>query len=239
MNTIISNLKKSLPRYNTKQPSTEKLLTYRPFTVKEEKALLLSKNTGSYSDFLSTIANVVEECYSDNNINAKKMSIFDVEYLFLKLREKSVSEIVNVSFTCPYTKEKIKNVEIRLDKIEIKKIDNPKQIKLADNLVLNMRYPTFEFLIESTQSSSDGNVDLFDMVLHSIESIQTPDEIITSKDLTKENLNEFIDNLTRQQYEKILDFHTKIPKIEYEIKYITQDAVVRSIVFKGLRDFFR
>jgi len=237
MKDIINVLKNSLPKYSIKQPSSQDtILIYRPFTVKEEKSLLLSKDTGSYTDFLITISELISACY---NIDAKKLPIFDVEYMFLKLREKSVSETVVISFDCPTTGERIKNIEVRLNEIEVKKQENSKNIKLSNELIVNMRYPTFEFLIENTTKSNNGNIDLYDMVLYSIESIQTPDELITNESLSSSLLNEFIENLTRTQYELILNFFLKAPKIEHEVYYTTKDGMERKIILRGIRDFFR
>ena len=238
MNKILNLLKSSSPRYNLVQPSTGKILEYRPFNVREEKSLLVAKNTSSYSDFLLTIADIIDNCFG-HKIESKKLPIFDVEYLFLKLREKSVSEIVNIGFTCPNTKEKIKIVPVYLNEIEVKKQKNDFNIKVSDEIIVKMKYPTFEFLIENTISNESNNIDLFDMVLNSIESIQTPDEIITNESLNNEFLKEFIDSLTRQQYQLILDFFVKSPKIEHAVKYTTSDDQVRTIILRGIRDFFQ
>jgi hypothetical protein len=238
MKNILNVLKNSLPRYSLTQPSTGKLLTYRPFTVKEEKSLLIAKDTGNYIDFLLTIAGMVDACFSDSGIKAKNLPIFDIEYLFLKLREKSVSEVVSISFNCPSTGERIKNAEVNLDELEVKIQDNPKIITISPDIIVNMRYPTYEFLIESAGKTPDGNVDLFDMVLFSIESIQTPSELITHDSMSNEFLKEFIDNLTRSQYEMILNFFIKSPRLEHEVHYKTEDGIERKIILKGLRDFF-
>lgn len=236
MKNIIDVLKNSLPKYSIKQPSSNVLLMYRPFTVKEEKSLLVAKDTGTYTDFLLTISDIISNCY---NIDAKKLPIFDVEYMFLKLREKSVSETVLISFDCPETGERIKNIEVRLNEIEIKKQDNSKSIKISEDIIVNLRYPTFEFLIENTDKNENGNIDLYDMVLYSIESIQTPSEIVSNESLSKQSLNDFIENLTRSQYELILNFFIKAPKIEHEVYYTTEDGIERKIILKGIRDFFR
>jgi hypothetical protein len=239
MSDIITILKSSYPKYNTKQPSTNKTLNYRPFTVREERALLLSKDTGRYSDFLSTITEIVDQCFSDNpvKINSRKLPIFDVEYMFLKIRQKSVSEVIKVSFVCPETKEKI-NIEINIEDIEVNTSpENNKNIKLSNDLIVNMKYPPFEYLIENSFKNDEGNIDLFDMVLSSIESIQTKDQLI--QDIPKETINEFIEGLTKQQYQKILNFFVKIPKLEHSVPYKTSDGVERKITFRGIKDFFR
>ena len=113
MKEILEKMKSSLPRYITKQPSTGKNVTFRPFTVKEEKHLLMVKQTGEYKDFLSTITNIINNCF-DLSTDAKKLPIFDIEYFFLKLRCKSLGEIANPTIICPYTGEKIK-VDLRTE----------------------------------------------------------------------------------------------------------------------------
>lgn len=238
MNNLISNLKNSYPRFAIKQPSTDKTLNYRPFTVKEEKSLVLSKELGKYSDFLITICDVVDNCFSkdDFKINSRKLPIFDVEYMFLKIREKSVSEIVKVSFVCPATKEIIKT-EINIPDIQVRTSENSKQIKISDDIIVNMKYPDFEYLIENAVVNENQNIDFFDMVLSCIESIQTQNEILDN--LSKKFALEFIENLTKEQYQKILNFFVNSPKIEHTIKYKTTDGIEREMTFRGIRDFFQ
>lgn len=238
MNDIIATLKSSYPKYTIKQPSTGKNLSYRPFTVKEEKSLLVAKDSGKYADFLITITDIIDSCFSDNSIkiNSKNLPIFDVEYMFLKIREKSISETINVSFICPETKEEIK-VKVFIPNIEVKVEPVNRNIKITDELIVNMKYPPFLYLIENSINNEDGDIDLFDMVLSSIESIQTKTELLT--DLNKQILNEFINSLTKQQYQEILNFFVKIPKLEHSVPYITSDGIQRKITFRGIRDFFR
>lgn len=238
MQDILSVLKNSYPKFTITQPSTDKSIYYRPFTVREEKALILAKDLGKYSDFLITITEIVDNCYSTNDIkiNSKKLPIFDVEYMFLKIREKSVSEVVKVSFVCPETKETIKT-EINIPDIQIIKQQNPTQVKIADNLIVNMKYPTFDYLIQNAIEKEDQNIDLFDMVINCIHTIETKDQVLN--DLSKDFILEFINNLTKQQYEKILSFFVKSPRIEHTVKYRTTDGVDRQITFRGIRDFFQ
>jgi len=238
MNNIINTLKNSLPKYALTLPSTEKTITFRPFTVKEEKSLILGKETGSYTDFLLTISNIIDNCFGESKINSKKLPIFDIEYMFLKLRAKSVSELINVSFICPITQERVK-ADVNIDEIKIKKQKVNNKIKITDEIIVNMRYPTLEFLIENTFKTNQDKIDLFEMVIGSIESIETPTELVTYQSFNKEFLLNFIDSLTKQQYELILDFFVKSPKIEHEVKYKTEDGTERTIIFRGIRDFFQ
>ena len=231
MKEILEKLKNSIPRYVTKQPSTGINVTFRPFTVKEEKHLLMVKQTGEYKDFLSTITNIINNCF-DLGVDAKKLPMFDIEYFFIKLRSKSIGEIVQPTIICPVTKEKI-NIMINLDEIEPVVSNTNFQIKVSDEIIVNMRYPSIDFLIKN------GTEDLYETALSCIESIETKDYKIENSDISKTEFLEFIDLMTNEQFMKILDFIKNIPKIEKEIKYKTSDKVERKLKLKGIRDFFQ
>jgi hypothetical protein len=227
-------MKKSLPRYSVKQPSTKKNVTFRPFTVKEEKALIIANQTGSYEDFLVTLANIIDNCF-DLKTDAKNLSIFDVEYFFLKLRSKSVGEILEPIITCPVTNEKIK-LQINLDNIEPIYDSTHSNVVNIDNAILvKLKYPSLNHLIEKENSKAD----YFEMIIDCIESIETKNEIIEADSVSRENLKEFIELLTSDQYKKIISFFKTSPKLEYEAIYITSDMVERKIILRGLRDFFQ
>ena len=231
MKEILEKMKSSLPRYVTKQPSTGKNVTFRPFTVKEEKHLLMVKQTGEYKDFLSTITNIINSCF-DLSTDAKKLPIFDIEYFFLKLRSKSIGEIVQPIIVCPVTKEKI-SLTLNLEEIEPVGNMSDFKIKISDEILVNMRYPTIEFLIKNSSE------DLYETTLNCIESIETIDQRIENSDISKTEFLEFIDLMTNEQFMKILNFLKNIPKLEKEIKYKTRDGVERSIKLKGIKDFFQ
>ena len=231
MKEILEKMKSSLPRYVTKQPSTGKNVTFRPFTVKEEKHLLMVKQTGEYKDFLSTITNIINSCF-DLSTDAKKLPIFDIEYFFLKLRSKSIGEIVQPIIVCPVTKEKI-SLTLNLEEIEPVGNMSDFKIKISDEILVNMRYPTIDFLIKNSSE------DLYETTLNCIESIETIDQKIENSDISKTEFLEFIDLMTNEQFMKILNFLKNIPKLEKEIKYKTRDGVERSIKLKGIKDFFQ
>lgn len=231
MKEILEKMKSSLPRYVTKQPSTGKNVTFRPFTVKEEKHLLMVKQTGEYKDFLSTITNIINSCF-DLSTDAKKLPIFDIEYFFLKLRSKSIGEIVQPIIVCPVTKEKI-SLTLNLEEIEPVGNMSDFKIKISDEILVNMRYPTIDFLIKNSSE------DLYETTLNCIESIETIDQRIENSDISKTEFLEFIDLMTNEQFMKVLNFLKNIPKLEKEIKYKTRDGVERSIKLKGIKDFFQ
>ena len=231
MKEILEKMKSSLPRYITKQPSTGKNVTFRPFTVKEEKHLLMVKQTGEYKDFLSTITNIINNCF-DLSTDAKKLPIFDIEYFFLKLRSKSIGEIVQPIIVCPVTREKI-SLTLNLEEIEPVGNMSDFKIKISDEILVNMRYPTIDFLIKNSSE------DLYETTLNCIESIETIDQKIENSDISKTEFLEFIDLMTNEQFMKILNFLKNIPKLEKEIKYKTRDGVERNIKLKGIKDFFQ
>lgn len=227
-------MKTSLPLYKLKQPSTGKNVSYRPFTVREEKNIIIANQTGSYEDFLLTLTDVIDNCF-DLPQPAKTLPIFDIEYFFIKLRCKSVGEILEPTIICPVTGEKVK-IELNLDEIEPKlNVDHVKQIKLSENLLVNMKYPTVENFIKR----EDKTIDYFDLLLESIETIETDSELIETKTQPNEYLVEFVDLLTSDQYKKLIQFFKTSPKLEKEINYQTSDGIARTIILRGLRDFFQ
>lgn len=234
MRELLDNMKNSLPKYNIVQPSTGKLVTFRPFTVREEKALVIANQTGSYEDFLSTLSDIIDNCFN-LTVSAKKLPIFDVEFFFLKLRSKSVGEIIEPTITCPATKEKIK-ILVNLDAVEpITTPSHSKEILIASNILVKMNYPSLENLIKR----SNVKTDYFDLLLECIQSIETNTQIIETGTASIEEMKEFIELLTSEQYKKLIDFFKTCPRLEQNISYTTSDGTTREIVLKGLRDFFQ
>jgi hypothetical protein len=233
MRELLDSMKNTLPKYNITQPSTGKLVTFRPFTVKEEKALIIANQTGSYEDFLSTLADVIDNCF-DLQMPAKKLPIFDIEYFFLKLRSKSVGEIIEPTITCPYTKGKIK-ITVNLDSVEPSYTPtHTRSIMVAPNILVKMNYPSLDNLIKR----SNQKTDYFDLLLECIQTIETSKELIEAETASPENMKEFIELLTSEQYKKLIEFFKTCPKIEHKIEY-TSDGEKRELLLKGLRDFFQ
>jgi len=234
MRDLLNSMKTSLPKYNLVQPSTGKLLVYRPFTVKEEKNLLMANQTGSYEDFLVTLADLIDNCF-ELDVDAKKLPLFDIEYFFLKLRSKSVGEIVEPTIVCPATREKIK-LMLNIDSIEpITFPEHSNKIKIASDILVTMKYPSLENIIKR----SSRKTDYFDLLMECIDTIQTKHELIDAKTASMVEIEEFINLLTTDQYKKLIEFFKTTPKLEKEIKYKTKDDVERIIILRGIRDFFQ
>jgi hypothetical protein len=231
MDKLINLIKSSLPRYFIEQPSTKKKISFRPFTVKEEKNLIIANQTGSTEDFLLTLSDVIQSCFELDQ-PSKKLPVFDIEYFFIALRSKSIGEILETTLICPVTKEKI-NLSINLDEIKPKYNDNHKTtFNIGSKLNVKMKYPTLEYVL-------NNNNDYYDMLIDCIDFIETNEEIIHSRDVSRDSMKEFVENLSKNDFNVLIDFFKTMPKIEKEIKYKTSDAVERTIILKGLRDFFQ
>lgn len=233
MKSLIDNMIKSLPKYKLKQPSNKKTIMFRPFVVKEEKTLYISNETGTHEDFLATLGNIIDSCF-ELKTEAKNLPIFDIEYFFLKLRCKSLGEIANPTIICPYTGEKIK-VEINLDEIEpVYSKDHTTEIVLDSSIKIKMKYPTLDYFIEAERNFKD----YYELIIDCIESIETKEEIIESKNTSREQIQEFVDVMRKEQFEKLISFIKTMPRIEKKLQYKTSDGETREIILKGLKDFF-
>lgn len=231
MEQILDYMKKSLPKYVIKQPSTRKNISFTPFTVKDEKALLIANNTGNREDFLTTIGNVIQSCFGIEKI--QNVPIFDIEYFFIKLRCKSIGEIVETTIICPETSEKI-NISLNLDEIEPIFHDNHNKKIKFENMIVTMRHPTLNDFI-----SRKENEDYYDLMIKCIETIETSKELIETKNYSPDSLKEFIDLLTKPQFNKLVEFFKTMPKVQREISYTTSDGKERKIILRGVRDFFQ
>ena len=160
MKELLNTMRQAMPKYNIIQPSTGKMITFRPFTVKEEKTLLIANQTGSYEDFLSTLSDIIDSCF-ELNTPSKKLPLFDIEYFFLKLRSKSVGEIIEPLVICPETKESVK-INLNIDEIEpIFDSSHSKEFKISKDIMVNMKYPSLESLIKN----KNKDLDYFDLLI--------------------------------------------------------------------------
>jgi hypothetical protein len=229
-------LKSNTPKYQETIPSSNKQVWFRPFYVKEEKILLIAQETGQEKEMLRAIANVVESCYEDI-VDATKIPLFDLEYLFIKLRSKSVDEVATPVLICPVTEEKI-TLRVDLDNLEVIKGKNhTTKIKLSDNVLVQMKYPSLSLFISNDLENMELS-DVYELALKCIDYIETNDERIDSKNMDNQQMKDFIDNMTKKQFDKIIDFFATMPRIEKTVNYTTSDKEKRSIVLRGIKDFF-
>ena len=229
-----------VPKYKVKIPSTGKMITYRPFLVKEEKVLLQALETGEGEEqLLEAIFQLLDNCIETKNVNPRELTNFDLEYLFLQLRAKSVGETAELQFTCS-NKECRKPIqyECNLSDLKVKKHKgHTNKIEFTENLGMIMKYPS---LHSAVKISSRNNTDeLFSLIAGCIESIYTEDEVFSDKDHELEEFEDFIEQLSPEYFKKIMNFFETMPSMENEIK-LTCPFCKRedSVTIRGIEDFF-
>jgi predicted DNA-binding protein YlxM (UPF0122 family) len=221
-------LQDSLPTYITTLPYSKIKTKFRPFLVKEEKKLLILEETSNKKEIYNGIVEVISSCY--DNIDFSKIPIFEVEYCFLKLRAKSVGEIITPKITCPITKEN-HIVQIDLNKLELNIPKQDSVITIGNNLKIKLRYPTVNDI-------SELSTNINDLIANCIVYFETSDEKAETANFSKEEIIDFLDHLTVENYQKILEFFENMPSSPITVNYTTQDGVQRSLVLKNLKDFF-
>jgi len=230
---MLSSLLNSCPKYETILPSSKTKVWFRPILVKEEKKLVVVQQFGSGNEIIRAMIETIQDCFEIKD--AHLLPVFDLEYLFLKLRSKSIGSIIDLSFVCNETGEKIKT-KINLDEIEVQFHPDHTQEVLLDNQVrIKMRYPNANDFMDIDIGDPDS---LYKLSLKCIDKIQTVSELIDCKDQSEQELEEFLDNLTPANFTNITNFFETMPKIEKEIQYVTTDGVNRSLLIKGIKDFF-
>lgn len=233
----------SMPTFNMEIPSTGKTVRYRPFLVKEEKALLIAQQSEEVSVMLDTVKGVIKSCVLDD-INVNTLAVFDIEYMFTQIRGKSVGEIVELLFSCDEDhgelndKAKVK-VKVDLTTLKVQKPEgHTNKISLFDDVGVAMRYPTLETskVLESGEDSIDG---IFKVIAASIDYIYQGDDIYYAKEQKPEELMQFINNLTSDQFLKLQKFFESMPKlsttVEYKCPICGKD---HEKVLEGLQSFF-
>ena len=229
------------PIYELEIPSTGKKIRYRPFLVKEEKVLIIAMESEDPKQMASAVKDVISNCILSRGIKVNELATFDIEYLFLNIRGKSVGEDVEVLVTCPDDKTTRVPVSINLDDIQIQNNkEHSKDIKLDDNLTLRMKYPSMSEFIKNNFAQGQINVDdTFDLITGCVDQIFSEEESWASSDCTKKELNEFIESLSSKQFKEVEKFFETMPKLSHNIKVKNPETGVESeILLEGLTSFF-
>jgi hypothetical protein len=230
------------PIYELEIPSLKKKIRYRPFLVKEEKILIIALESEDPKQIANAVKNVISNCILSKGIKVEDLSTFDIEYLFLNIRGKSVGESVDVLITCPDDETTQVPMSINLDEITVE-VD-PKHscdIKLDDTLTLRMRYPSMTEFIKNNFDSGDGVSvdDTFDLIISCIDQIYSEEESWTASDSTKKELLEFVEQLSSKQFKEVEKFFETMPKLSHTIKVKNPKTGVESeVVLEGLSAFF-
>lgn len=233
--------KSTTPVYELELPSTQKKIKYRPFLVKEEKVLILALESEDMKQITESVKNVLSSCIMTRGVKVDELSTFDIEYLFLNLRGKSVGEIIDVIVTCPDDEETTVNVKINIDDIQVQ--SNPehsRDIKLDDELILRMKYPSLNEFVKNNFANGDVGMDQgFEIIANCIEQVYTEEESWNSSDCTKKELLEFVENLTTSQFSKVEQFFLSMPKLTHKIQVKNPNTGVENeITLEGLASFF-
>lgn len=235
----------SAPTYELELPSSGKKIKYRPFLVKEEKILILALESQDTKQITNAIKQVLKECILTKGIKVEELPTFDIEYIFLNVRGKSVGESIDLIVTCYDDGETQVPVTVYIDEIQVQKSpEHVKDIKLDDKLVLRMKYPSLEQFIKNnfdfSSVQSESNIEKsFDIIASCIEIIFTDDESWAASDCTRKELIEFIESMNSSQFKQIEKFFETMPKLSHTIKIKNpKTGVENEVVLEGLTSFF-
>lgn len=232
----------SVPSYEVELPSTGQIVKFRPFLVKEEKILVLALESEDTQEITTAVKNVIKNCIETKGIKVETLPTFDIEYLFLNIRGKSVGEQIEVNIICPDDGETTVAKKIDINDIKVEK--NPKhstKIKIDDKIMMEMKYPSLDqFIKNNFDLSANNNMEQsFDLIASCVDKIYTEDEVWASSDITKKELNDFLDQMNTTQFKQIEAFFETMPKLSHKIKIINPNTKVESeVVLEGLASFF-
>ena len=235
--------KVNTPTYELVLPSSGRKIKYRPFLVREEKILIMALESEDVKQITNAVIEILNNCVLTRGTKIERMSTFDIEYLFLNVRSKSVGETIDVNITCPDDNNTSVQMTIDLDTIKIKKDKTHKDtIKLDDSLSMKMKYPSMDQFIESNFDTSTQGDDIkttLNMIISCIDTIYTEEESWSGTDSSKKELEEFIESLNSKQFKSIENFFTTMPKLTHKVKVKNPNTGVESeVTLEGLAAFF-
>ena len=232
--------KLDVPIYEMAVPSTDEKIKYRPFLIKEEKVLLIAMESGENEDIIQAVKQIVSEC-TFNKLKLGDMPMFDVEYMFLRIRAKSVGEVSKLKVLCQDDKETYATVEVDLTEIQVQvDDDHTNKIELTDEMGVIMKYPS----IDSFSAAGISNItadNMIDVVATCIAQIydKKGEEVYDSKDSTKKELVDFVEQMNSQQFADVQKFFDTMPALKHEITVLNPKTKKESkVTLSGLNDFF-
>tara|TARA_B100000287_G_scaffold284284_1_gene267921 strand:+ start:870 stop:1589 length:720 start_codon:yes stop_codon:yes gene_type:complete len=230
------------PTYELELPSTGETIKYRPFLVKEEKLLVIALESEDNKQITNAIKAVLKSCVLTKGIKIELLPTFDIEYLFLNIRGKSVGEELEVNIICPDDDETEVPVTINLDDIEVQKEeDHTNKIKLDDKIMMEMKYPSLEQFIKNNFDFNEKNAmdQSFELISTCIDKVYTEDEVWSTADCTKKEVKEFLESMNSSQFQSIEKFFSTMPKLSHTIKVTNPKTKVENdVVLEGLASFF-
>ena len=229
------------PTYELELPSTGQSIEYRPFLVKEEKVLVIALESEDNKQITTAIKAVLKNCVLTKGIKVDHLPTFDIEFLFLNIRGKSVGEQIEVTVTCSDDGKTQVPTVINLDEIQVQfSDDHSRDIKLDDDYTLRMRYPSMDEFIKTNFNIGDISVDdTFKLIASCIEQVYSEEESWAGSDCTKKELTEFVEQLNSKQFKEVENFFETMPKLSHKVKVTNPNTKVENeLVLEGLQSFF-
>jgi|TARA_B100000959_G_scaffold282856_1_gene350263 hypothetical protein len=225
--------------YELTLPSSDVKVKFRPFLVKEEKILLMAMESDNAGEITKALKEIVHAC-TFGTVNCGALPTFDLEYIFLQIRSKSVGEVAKLRLKCPDDKETYANVELDLSKVEVQVDDKHSNIiQINDKIKLIMKYPTIDSFDQQADAKELKTEQLFDMIAVSIHEVYEGETVHKGSDYSKEDMNKFIDSLTSDHFAKIHNFFNTMPRLQHEVKVTNPKTKVESkVMLTGLQSFF-
>ena len=225
--------------YELTLPSSDVQVKYRPFLVKEEKILLLAMESENTAEVTKALKEIVHAC-TFGSLNVEALPTFDLEYIFLNIRAKSVGEVAKLKLLCPDDKETYANVELDLSKVEVhvdEKHNNT--IQINDKIKMIMKYPTLDTFDPSVDATKLKTEQLFDIIANTVYEVYDGETVHKAADYTKEEMKKFIESLTSDHFAKIQQFFNTMPRLQHELEIENPKTKVKSkVVLSGLQSFF-
>jgi|TARA_B100000035_G_scaffold244979_1_gene213532 ribosome-associated translation inhibitor RaiA len=232
----------STPTYELNLPSTGKKVQYRPFLVREEKLLVLALEGENAKDITTAMKTVIKNCIQTRGIKVETLPTFDIEYLFLNIRGKSVGEEIEVNVICPDDEQTTVSVTLNVDDIQVQKSsEHSNTIKLDDKLMMEMKYPSLDQFIKNNFDFSENSPmdQSFELISSCIDKIYNEEEVWSVADVTKKEITDFLEQMNSKQFKQIEKFFETMPKLSHEIKVKNPATGVEStVVLEGLASFF-
>ena len=230
------------PSYELELPSTGKTISYRPFLVKEEKLLVIALESEDTKQITNAIKTILKSCISTRGIKVEDLPTFDIEYIFLNIRGKSVGESIEVLVTCPDDGKTQVERKIYIDEIQVEKDEkHSPDIKLDHSLTLRMKYPSLNEFVQNNFSASDDNTlqASMDIIASCIDVVYSEDESWAAADCTKKELSEWLETLNTSQFKEVETFFETMPKLTHKVMVTNPNTKVESeVVMEGLTSFF-
>ena len=229
------------PSFELTLPSNKKKIKYRPFLVKEEKILILAIESGGMKEITMAIKDVLKNCVLTRGVKIDELPTFDIEYLFLNIRARSIGESIDLVITCPDDGKTQVTTQIYIDEVKVKtNKDHTQDIKIDDTYTMRLKYPSLDQFVDENFTFEEKESDnTFSLVASCIEMVFSKDEAWEGKDSTEEELVEFLEQLNSSQFKEVQKFFDTMPKLSHDIEVENPETKVKSTVtLEGLASFF-